>query len=809
MSAATPPPADSVTIEVDGKPLQARKGAMLIEVTDAAGIYIPRFCYHKKLSIAANCRMCLVEVEKAPKPLPACATPVADGMKVHTRSEKAREAQKGTMEFLLINHPLDCPICDQGGECDLQDLAVGFGKDASRYQEAKRIVKDHDIGPLIATEMTRCIHCTRCVRFGQEIAGVMELGATGRGEHMRIGTYVERSVDSELSGNVIDLCPVGALTAKPSRYTARPWELEGHASVSPHDCVGTNIEVQVRRGRVLRVLPRENEEVNECWIADRDRFSYEAINAGDRLKMPMVRRNGQWEETDWQSALEFTLTSLNRALGRHGPEQLGALVSPGATLEEHYLVQKLVRALGSNNVDHRLRQSDFSDDEAMPPFPYLGQPIASLERLKAVLLIGSNLRKDQPLLNHRVRKAVRRGAQAMAINPLDYDFNYRLAHKAVVSPAHLVVAAARVAAALAALKQAELPPEIRALAGDTDAGAQAMAEVLFRSDNAAVLLGNLANFHPQAATLRAIAQHIAELCGARLGHIPEANSAGAWLAGAVPHRGPGGAALARAGCNAQMMLREPRKAYLLFGVEPELDCLNGAQARAAMKAAELVVMCTAFRPSMFRGGAVDYAHVLLPLAAFAETAGTFVNAEGRRQAFSGAVEPPGQARPGWKILRVLGSMMQLPGFSYTTIEEVRAEIRTDVTPTARLAATRLAPPAENLLPLSRAQVTRIAEVPIYAVDAFTRRAPSLQATADNPGPAARLNAAQAATLGLSGGDQVLVRMAAGEAELELVIDPRVPDGCVWIPAGFPETASLGGCGLATVQRAVKRAEVRA
>jgi NADH-quinone oxidoreductase subunit G len=809
VSAPTTPAADTVTLEVDGKPLRARKGAMLIEATDAAGIYIPRFCYHKKLSIAANCRMCLVEVEKAPKPLPACATPVADGMKVYTRSEKAREAQKGTMEFLLINHPLDCPICDQGGECELQDLALGYGKDASRYQEAKRIVKDKNLGPLIATEMTRCIHCTRCVRFGQEIAGIMELGATGRGEHMQIGTYIERSVDSELSGNVIDLCPVGALTAKPSRYTARPWELEGHASISPHDCVGTNIEMQVRRGRVLRVLPRENEEVNECWIADRDRFSYEAINADDRLKMPMIRRNGQWEETDWQTALEFTLTSLNRVLGRHGPEQLGALASPGATLEEHFLLQKLVRALGSNNVDHRLRQSDFTDDDAMPPFPYLGQSIADLERLRAVLLIGSNLRKDQPLLNHRVRKAVRKGAQAMVINPLDYDFNYRLAYKAVTPPAHLAATAARVALALAALKQADLPAEIRALAGDADAGAKAMAEVLFKSESAAVLLGNLANFHPQAATLRTIAQHIADLSGARFGHIPETNSAGAWLAGGVPHRGPAGVPLARSGQNAQAMLRDPLKAYLLFGVELELDCLNGAQARAAMKAAELVVMCTAFKPSIFRGGAVDYAHVLLPLAAFAETAGSFVNAEGRRQAFNGAVEPPGQARPGWKILRVLGSMMQLPGFTYTNIDEVRSEIGTDVTPSARLAVTRVVPPTENLVPMSRAQVTRIAEVPIYAVDALTRRAPSLQATADNPGPAAHLNAAQAAILGVSGGDQVLVRMAAGDAELELVIDPRVPDGCVWIPAGFVETVSLGGCGLATVQRAIASAEARA
>ncbi|UCH54429.1 MAG: NADH-quinone oxidoreductase subunit G, partial [Pseudomonadota bacterium] len=558
----TTPPSDTVTIEVDGKALPVRKGSMLIEATDAAGIYIPRFCYHKKLSIAANCRMCLVEVEKAPKPLPACATPVADGMKVHTRSEKAREAQKGTMEFLLINHPLDCPICDQGGECELQDLALGYGKDASRYQEVKRIVKDKDLGPLIATEMTRCIHCTRCVRFGQEIAGVMELGATGRGEHMQIGTYIERSVDSELSGNAVDLCPVGALTAKPSRYTARPWELDGFPSVSPHDCVGTNIEIQVRRGKVMRVLPRENEAVNECWIADRDRFSYEALNGADRLTSPMIRRNGQWEETDWQTALEFALTGFNRALTRHGAEHFGALAAPSATLEEFYLLQKLARALGSNNVDHRLRQLDFSDDAQQPAFPYLGQSLGELERAKAVLLVGSNLRKDQPLINHRVRKSVLKGGRVMAINVLDHDFNYKLAQRIIASPAELPRALAAVAVALAKLRGVEVAAPIKSLAGETGKSAQGIAEVLAKTEGSALLLGNTANAHPQAASLRATAQFIAETCGARLGLLPEANGAAAWLAGCVPHRTVAGAKVERSGRDALAMLREPRKAYL-------------------------------------------------------------------------------------------------------------------------------------------------------------------------------------------------------------------------------------------------------
>src|SRR3989338_4178860 len=434
----TPPASDSVTIEVDGRQLQARKGQMLIEVTDASGIAIPRFCYHNKLSIAANCRMCLVDVEKAPKPLPACATPVAEGMVVHTRSDRSRTAQKSTMEFLLINHPLDCPVCDQGGECELQDLAVGYGKDVSRYAEAKRIVKDRDIGPLISTDMTRCIHCTRCVRFGQEIDGVMEFGGLGRGEHMEIRTFLDRSVDSELSGNVIDLCPVGALTSKPFRFSARPWELAGRPSVSLHDCVGANLNIQNRRGRVMRALPRENEAVNECWLADRDRFSYEAVNSDERLHVPMIRRDGQWQEVDWQTALDFTVAGLRRVIEAHGASQFGALAAPSSTLEEFYLLQKLVRGLGSGNVDHRLRQVDFRDDAQAPAFPWLGQALVDLDRLKAVFLVGANPRKDQPLVNVRLRKAALKGATVMTVNPLDVEFNYRTNPKIVTDPASMV-----------------------------------------------------------------------------------------------------------------------------------------------------------------------------------------------------------------------------------------------------------------------------------------------------------------------------------------------------------------------------------
>ncbi len=789
---------DMVTIEIDGRKLQARKGEMLIKVTDAAGIYIPRFCYHHKLSVAANCRMCLVEVEKAPKPLPACATPVMDGMVVRTRSDKARTAQKGTMEFLLINHPLDCPICDQGGECELQDLAVGYGKDASRYAEVKRIVKDRDIGPLISTEMTRCIHCTRCVRFGQEIAGVMEFGGLGRGEHMEIRTFLNRSVDSELSGNVIDLCPVGALTSKPFRFTARTWELADHASISPHDCVGANIIVQTLHGRVKRVLPRENEAVNEVWLADRDRFSYEALNGEDRLRVPMIRRGTEWEETDWPTALEYTVTGLGKVLESHGPEGLGALAAPISTSEEFYLLQKFMRALGSGNVDHRLRQMDFSDDAIAPPFPALGRPIADLGNLDVALLIGSNPRKDQPLINLRLRKAVLKGAKIFAVNPLDYDFNYKLAGSVVGAPAHMLRSLASVTSALATLKKSALPATFTSRFGNIkpEAPELAMAQALFQSERGSVLLGTFALSHPQAAALRALAQFIAELSGAKFGQLPEANATGAWVAGCVPHRGPAGKDATK-GRHALDMLHKSLNAYLLFGIEPEFDCLDGAAA-SAMRAAEFVVMMTTFKPSPYRTLAVEYADVWLPLAPFTETDGSFISVEGRWQPFTAAATSLGESRPGWKILRMLGNLMGLPGFEQNSIEEVRKEMNLPATPAA---SSIIFPPLhqDTAAPPANGQLMRIAEVPMYTVDAIVRRASSLQNTADNPPPAARLNTTQAGKLGLAPGQIVQVAMAQGVARLDLVLDERVPDGCVLVPAGYPETAMLGAHGPATLK----------
>ncbi len=787
------------TIEIDGRTLEIEPGTMIIEAADAAGIYIPRFCYHRKLSIAANCRMCLVEVEKAPKPLPACATPIVDGMKVFTRSALAVDAQKSTMEFLLINHPLDCPICDQGGECPLQDQALGYGKDVSRYSETKRVVEDHDIGPLIETEMTRCIHCTRCVRFGQEVAGVMELGATGRTENMSIATFVGQTVDSELSGNMIDLCPVGALTSKPYRYTARAWELSSHDGVSPHDCVGANVRIQSLRMRVKRVLPVENEDVNESWLADRDRFSYEAVNSDDRLVAPMLRQNGEWREVDWRTALGYTAERLRETLAGHGATSLGALAGPGSTLEEFYLLQKLMRALGSGNVDHRLRQADFSDDDVAPRRPGLGMAIRDIERQRAVLLVGSNLRKEQPLLGVRVRKAFVGGARVMAVNPLDYDFNFALAHKRIVAPSAMPRSLAAVAAALATLTRRPLPDAMADWLGgvEPDATERAMAQELNEAGAQGLVVGgpSVAG-HPQGAALRAMIEWIAATCGAHWGLLPDGNGAAGWLAGCVPHRGAGGTAAELTGKTVAAMLAEPLRAYVLLGVEPGLDCLAGAAAGEAMRGADFVVRLAAFRDD-----AEDHADVLLPIATFAETPGTYVNCEGRVQTVSGALPCAGEARPAWKVLRVLGNALERTGFDYVTCDDVRAEVALGQPPGAPgLESWRLAsPPAASND--GDGELERIADVPIYAVDPVVRRAPALQATADAAPAAARLSPAQAAALGLTAGVMVEARMGGRCVTLPTVLDPRVPDGCVHIASGQAETVGLDGPGRVRLVRA--------
>jgi NADH-quinone oxidoreductase subunit G len=690
-----------VNVEVDGRPLKARKGQMIIQLTDQAGVYVPRFCYHEKLSIAANCRMCLVEVEKAPKPLPACATPVTEGMKVFTRSARAIAAQKATMEFLLINHPLDCPICDQGGECELQDLALGFGAAASRFDERKRVVKDKNIGPLISTDMTRCIHCTRCVRFTAEIAGLQELGATGRGETMEIGTFIEKSVDHELSGNVIDLCPVGALNSKPFRHRARSWEMTEHALVSPHDGAGTNLYGHVLRGRLMRVVPRANEEINETWIADRDRYSYEGIYAPDRLDRPMLRTEGRWQAVSWEVALEAAAGLLREATKEGGAGRLGFLVAPGSTSEEAYLLARLARGLGSRNVDSRLRQADFSDQASDPPYPGLGMPIAGVDSLSGLLLVGCQVREEAPIIAHRVRKAALAGCRVSVVATQSQVFHFPVLEQAVV-------AASDLAGELAALA-----------AGDASTRARQAIVASLSSGGSAIVLGAAAMRHTNFAEIRAAAAALAAKTGATLGFLPEgANAAGTALAGALPHRLPGGRPDPQPGLDLARMLESPLAAcVLLGGIEPAHDIgLPGAE--TALAACRRLIAITPYaEPSV-----MALARVMLPMGTFAETSGSYVNVEGRWQEFRGCAQPVGEARPAWKILRVLANLLGLEGFGYESSTDVLAELRALAAGAAydgRLATARG-------VRAERRGTTSLLR--IYGTDAIVRRAPALQKT---------------------------------------------------------------------------------
>ena len=699
-----------VEIELDGKKVEVTEGCMVMHAAEKVGTYIPHFCYHKKLSIAANCRMCLVEVEKAPKPLPACATPVTQGMIVRTKSDKAIKAQQSVMEFLLINHPLDCPICDQGGECQLQDLAVGYGGDSSRYGEEKRVVAHKDVGPLISMEeMSRCIHCTRCVRFGQEIAGVMELGMVNRGEHSEITTVIGDTVDSELSGNMIDLCPVGALTSKPFRYSARTWELSRRKSVSPHDSTGANLIVQVKNHKVMRVVPFENEDVNECWIADRDRFSYEALNSPDRLTRPMLKQGGEWKEVDWQTALEYVANGLRCVKTEHGAQSIGALVSPHSTVEELFLAGALVRGLGSDNIDHRLRHAEFGKAEGVR---WLGTSIASLSTLQSVLVVGSNLRKDHPLFAQRIRQAARHGCAVNAINSVASDWAIPNVRTKLAPAAGWSTALAEVAAAIAAEKGVAAPVQGAATSED----ARAIAAALLTGERKAILLGNGAAHHAQASSLLALAQWIGAQTGATVGYLTEAaNTVGAQFVGAQPQEG---------GLNAAQMLDGRLKAALLLNVEPEHDSALGAAAAQALAQTDMVVTLSPFKTNL------EFSDVLLPIAPFSETSGSFVNAEGRLQSFHAVVKPAGEARPAWKVLRVLGNLLGLEGMDYETSQDVL------VRATGKPAGECTLLPAERLSNATSAEPKLGGEcaepvvAAIYQLDSLVRRAPSLQLTAD-------------------------------------------------------------------------------
>jgi len=787
--------ADMVSIEVDGKPIQAPKGSMIIEATDRAGIEIPRFCYHPKLSIAASCRMCLVDVEKMPKPVPACATPVMDGMKVYTTSRRAIDAQHGVMEFLLINHPLDCPICDQGGECELQDLAMGYGRSVSRFTERKRVIRDRNVGPLVQTEMTRCIHCTRCVRFLEEIAGTSEMGGAGRGDRLEIGTCVENSIDSELSGNIIDLCPVGALTNKPFRFSARAWELVARPSVGGHDGVGSNLHYHVRGSRVLRCVPRENEAINETWLADRDRYSHFGLYADDRVQHPEIKEDGEWRTVSWDAAIEAAAAALRSGVERHGAEQLAMLMSPSAATEEYFLAQSMLRQLGSNSIDHRLRERDFSDDALRPLSPAFALPLAEIDGCDEILLIGCNPREEAPIVGHRVRQAWRNGATVSGINPLDWPFVFDTGRAVIVAPQQMVGELGALAAAVEAVTGKAAPEYLRSAidGADGDADKRELAERLRDSKRGLCLLGQFAMAHPHAAWLRGLAAFIAEATGSALNVLTHgSNAAGAWLAGAVPHRAAGGQPTAP-GRNAAQILQSPPKTCLIWGFEPDYDCDNPGAAMHCLAQAETVVAVASFATDSLR----DVADVILPLAPQAEGEGSLVNFNGTQQLFTAAARAVGEARSGWKILRRLGSELGLPGFGQVSLADVQADLKQAIE-AAGEAAVSASPALAN--PVAEAGLHRVGDVAMYSVDALCRRSAPLQQTRQAHSGFVALNPAEADRLGLPEGARVRVRQGEQHAEVELTISERVPVGAAWLRSGTCSTRMLGpAVGAVTVE----------
>jgi NADH-quinone oxidoreductase subunit G len=770
-------------IEIDGKTVEVDSGKMIIEVADEQGIYIPRFCYHKKLSVAANCRMCLVEVANNRKTVPACATPITDGMKVFTKSKEAIRSQAAVMDFLLINHPLDCPVCDQGGECELQDLSMGYGRDASDYDETKRAVDSDDIGPLIAMEMTRCIHCTRCVRFGDEVAGLPEIGGMGRGENMHISTYVKHSVVSEVSGNVIDLCPVGALTSKPYRFTARAWEMTQSDGVAPHDCLGSNIHLHTRRNRLMRVVPKEHETINEMWLSDQDRFSYLGLNHPSRAAKPMVKRNGVWETVDWEAAMQFAASGIARVIKQHGPEQFAAFASPSSTLEELYLLQKMMRQIGVHNLDHRLQQTDFRDEAHQGVMPISSLPYAELEEQNSIVLLGCNIDREVPLAGVRVRKAFLNGGRIDAINPVDYSYHFDTTAKIIVSPQDMPTQLAMLVLSLTDDKT-KLPHALQKLLlglEPTDVTID-IAQAL-RKPKAVIVTGALVENHPQAALLRTLINCMAQLSGARIIRLTTgANSAGAWLAGMLPHRTVAGKASSVTGLNAREAIDARLKGYFLMAADPQYDFSNPFGARQSMLAAEFVVVLSAYQDDAI----CEYADVILPMAPFAETSGTFINVDGLWQTVQGALAPYESARPAWKILRVLANMVQLDGFDYLSTDDVLTEIKTHHAMASPISLTPFYP---ETMPSYSPGLVRVGEWPLYRGDSIVRHAEALQTCASAESACVRIHPDTASRLQLN--DVATVSQGDIKITLPLKRDERIAPDVLWVANALPETIDLG------------------
>ncbi len=770
MSATTPtaPPVapDTVNIEIDGIAMTAPKGSMIIHASDKAGIPIPRFCYHQKLPIAANCRMCLVDVEKMPKPAPACATPVMEGMKVTTQTKRALDAQRNVMEFLLINHPLDCPICDQGGECELQDVSMGYGRSVSRYVDRKRVIADEDLGPLVATDMTRCIQCTRCIRFTADIAGTYELGGMDRGENLQIGTYDGKPLTTELSGNVIDVCPVGALTNKVFRFKARAWELTARESLGYHDALGSNLFLHIHRGEVVRTVPRDNEAVNECWLSDRDRYSHQGLYSSDRVTLPLLREGDAWREASWDEALAATAAIIKNA----GAEKLGMLAHPATSNEEGGLLASIASALGTQNIDHRLKQLDFADAACAE---VAQMPVADIEKANVVLLVGCNIRHEVPLLHQRLHKAGKRGARIFTINPVDFNFSFGLAGKRIVLPSKLP-------AALAAAAQAAGAALPTALTADGDDTSRSLAEALKNANgNAVIVLGELAENHPQASHLRSAARALAQATGAKLNRLPQgANALGLSQHGLLP----GGQ-----GKSVQAMLAAPLDAYVLYGIEPQFDFADNAAALKALAGAKVVAF-SAYASDELK----KLAQVILPIGLLPEIEATLTNLDGVPQAASPGGKLPGDARPGWRVLRALAEKLALPGFDFTDLAGLRA--RLSLKPTLQGNGLASAKPAGNGL-------ERIVTTPIYRGDAVLRRSPALNAHPLTHGARAVLHPEEALGRGLAEGAMAKIGDGTGSAVLPVHVSPRVPRGAIWIESGYEATAPLSPVAALAVVRA--------
>lgn len=773
-----------INIKIDGIPLKVDSTKMIIQAADEEGIDIPRFCYHKKLSIVANCRMCLVEIDSEQKALPACATPVREGMKIFTRSKATVAAQRGVIEFLLINHPLDCPICDQGGECELQDLSMGYGTGVGRFTEGKRVVKDENIGSLIQMDMTRCIHCTRCVRFGQEVAGIKELGATGRGEHMEIGTYIEGSLISELSGNIIDLCPVGALTSKPFRYRSRAWELTAHPSIAPHDAVGSNIELHTYRNEVMRVVPRDNDSINESWISDRDRFSYLALNHEERAIKPMVKRQGQWQDTDWQTALEVTINGINGIKSKFGSEQVAGLISPSATLEEAYLFQNLLHGMGISNIDYRLREQSFADQG----YSYNSDctSLSDIERSDYIILVGCNVRAEQPVIAHRVRQSAIRGTKITNINFFATDLLMPIETQLIVNAKSMLDTLAGIAKQLLTIMKYDDVDWLELLSIIVPSPLeQSVANQLINASQALLFVGALANNHPQAAKIRALTSLIAELSNSSIIILPIANSTGISLAGAVPYKtNPNNNQTVQLGLNSLQMWEQSLRGYVLFGIEPELDTANPSQARRALKDADFVISIGSFVTDFV----LSYSDVILPIASFFETSGTFIGVDGQWQSFIGAVEPKGDSRPGWKVLRVLSNVAKLTGVDYVTSQNVRDEIREKIKSKSEIKVSRYLPGDLSF----DVEMMAISEVPMYQIDSLVRRSEPLQQTSENlESSIVRINSRDAAYHSVSNSDTVNLSQNDQNITVVIKIDDAIADGCIYMATGQNKLAQLG------------------